>query len=340
MKVSSAALAGCIFASAAAGFTTAAAAEDTPTLAGKTVQLVIGFGTGGGYDMWGRIVSRFLGRHLPGNPTVIAENKPGAGSYTAAAYLYNVAPNDGTVIGLMGRDAPLGPITGAVGARFDPAKMSWLGTPTTETNVCISEKTAKVQSVADLYNTQLIMGDVGPGSGTRAYPLALNALLGMKFKQISGFPSSADIFLAMERGEVDGICESFDSIKDRQPTWIPSGHVNVLFQGGVAADPDIKAPFIEDLAKTQHDKDAIAFLYVGQGVGRPFAAPPGMAPATLKMLQDGFAATMSDKDFIAEADREKLTLRPHDGTYLTNLIQHIYATPKPLVSEVAKMING
>lgn len=340
MRRSATTLAATLAWAAAAGCASSAMAQDAPTLAGKTVQLIIGFGTGGGYDVWGRIVARFIGRHLPGNPTVIAQNKPGAGSYSAAAYLYNVAPNDGTVLGLIGRDAPLGPITGAVGARFDPEKMSWLGTPTTETNVCIAEKTAKVKTVQDLFNTELIVGDVGPGSGTRSYPLALNALLGMKFKLVSGFPSSSDVFLAMERGEVEGICESVDSVRDRQPTWISSGQVKVLFQGGVTPDPEVDAPFIPDLAKTQHDKDAIAFLYVGQGIGRPFVAPPGMAPDRLKMLQDAFSATMRDKDFIAEAAKEKLKLRPHDGHYLTKLIQRIYATPKPLVSQIAKLING
>ncbi|TMJ32667.1 MAG: hypothetical protein E6G88_02715 [Alphaproteobacteria bacterium] len=140
------------------------------TLAGKSVQMIIGFGPGGGYDLWGRTVARHIGRHLPGNPAVIAQNMPGAGSYTAASYIFNIAPKDGTVLGIIARDAALGPLSGATGARFDATKLSWIGTPTKETNVCIAYHTAQVQSVADLFERQLIVGDTGPGTGTRSYP--------------------------------------------------------------------------------------------------------------------------------------------------------------------------
>src|SRR5512133_1011669 len=148
------------------------------TLAGKSVQMIIGFGPGGGYDLWGRTVARHIGRHLPGNPAVIAQNMAGAGSYTAASYIFNIAPKDGTVLGIIARDAALGPLSGATGARFDATKLSWIGTPTKETNVCIAYHTAQVQSVADLFERQLIVGDTGPGTGTRSYPKALNELIG------------------------------------------------------------------------------------------------------------------------------------------------------------------
>src|SRR5262249_37755937 len=197
-----------------------ARAREAP--AAKPVQMIIGFGPGGGYDLWGRTVARYIGRHLPGHPTVIAQNMPGAGSYTAANYLFNIAPRDGTVLGIIARDAALGPLSGATGARFDPTKLSWVGTPAKETNVCIAYKTARVQSVADLFDKELILGDTGPGTGTRSYPKALNALIGTKFKIIGGFPASSDVFLAMERGEVEGICESLDSIRVRRPDWIPT----------------------------------------------------------------------------------------------------------------------
>src|SRR5436305_11896442 len=176
-------------------------AQAGPSLAGRNVQMLIGFGAGGGYDLWGRVVARHIGRHLPGNPTVVPQNMPGAGSFVAANNIYNLAPKDGSVMGIIARDAALGPITGAVGARFDPTKITWLGTPTTETNVCIANSTAKVRTLTDLYEKELIVGDTGVGTGTHSYPKALNALLGMKFKIIAGFPSSSDVFLAMERGE-------------------------------------------------------------------------------------------------------------------------------------------
>src|SRR5690242_5839939 len=196
------------------GVGTAGAQPASESLAGKTVSLIIGFGAGGGYDLWGRTVARHLGKHLPGNPTVVPMNMPGAGSYVATSYIYNTAPKDGTVLGIIARDAALGPITGEPGARFDPTKLSWIGSPTTETNVCIAFHTSPVKTVEDLKTKQLILGDTGPGTGTRSYPKALKDLLGLKFKLVSGFPSSADVFLAMERGEVDGICESLDSVKN------------------------------------------------------------------------------------------------------------------------------
>jgi tripartite-type tricarboxylate transporter receptor subunit TctC len=240
-------------------------AQAGPSLAGRNVQMLIGFGAGGGYDLWGRVVARHIGRHLPGNPTVVPQNMPGAGSFVAANNIYNLAPKDGSVMGIIARDAALGPITGAVGARFDPTKITWLGTPTTETNVCIANSTSKVKTLKDLYDKELIVGDTGVGTGTHSYPKALNALLGMKFKIIAGFPASSDVFLAMERGEVDGICESLDSVSGKRPDWIPSRKVTILFQGGAAPNPELKdVPFVADLARNPDDRLAIEFLYAGQ----------------------------------------------------------------------------
>jgi tripartite-type tricarboxylate transporter receptor subunit TctC len=322
----------------AAGALPAAAQVDT--LTGKSVQMIIGFGPGGGYDLWGRTVARHIGRHLPGSPSVVPQNMPGAGSYVAASHIYNVAPKDGTTLGIIARDAALGPLSGAPGARFDPTRLSWIGTPTKETNVCIAYHSAKVKSVQDLYEKQLILGDTGPGTGTRSYPKALAELLGMKFKLVGGFPASSDVFIAMERGEVEGICESLDSIKIRRPDWIPSGKVTVLFQGGAVPHPELKSvPFVRDLARSETERQAIEFLYAGQGIGRPFVAPPDLPAARLKMLRTAFEATMKDADFIAEAKRSKLELEPEDGEHLAALIAKIYATPKPIVDKVTSLIR-
>ena len=225
----------------AAALLGAAPAGAQETLAGKTVTLIIGFGPGGGYDLWGRLVARHIGKHLPGNPTVVPQNMPGAGSYVAASHIYGAAPKDGTVFAIIARDAALGPLSGAPGARFDATKMSWLGSPTREHNVCIANATAKVKTANELRDKELILGDTGPGTGTRSYPKVLNDLLGYKFKLVSGFRSSADVFLAMERGEVDGICESLDSINQRKPDWIPNKIVNVLLQAGAESRPSLRA---------------------------------------------------------------------------------------------------
>jgi len=323
---------------AAAGAPPAAAQADA--LAGKSVQMIIGFGPGGGYDLWARTLGRHIGKHLPGNPNVVPQNMPGAGSYTAASYIFNIAPKDGSVLGIIARDAALGPLTGASGARFDPTRLSWIGTPTKETNVCIAFHTAPVKSVQDLYDKQLILGDTGPGTGTRSYPKVLNDVLGMKFKLVGGFPSSAEVFLAMERGEVDGICESLDSIKNRRPDWIPTRKIAILFQGGAEPNPELKGvPFVLDLARTDEQKKTIEFLYAGQGIGRPFVAPPDLPAERLKMLRDAFNATMKDADFIAETKKSKLELEPEDGEHLAALIAKIYATPKPIVDKIANLIK-
>src|SRR5262245_40488494 len=259
-------------------------------LSGKSVSLLIGFGPGGGYDLWGRTVARHIGKHLPGKPSVVPQNMPGAGSFVAASHLYNAAPKDGTAFAIIARDAALGPLSGAPGARFDATKFSWLGSPTKEHNVCIAFHTASVKSAADLRDKQLILGDTGPGTGTRSYPKVLSDLLGYKFKLVSGFRSSADVFLAMERGEVDGICESLDSIHNRRPDWIPDKKVTVLLQGGAASHPSLAGvPFVLDLARNAEERAVLEFLYAGQGIGRPFVAPPDLAADRLKLLRDAFS---------------------------------------------------
>jgi tripartite-type tricarboxylate transporter receptor subunit TctC len=317
-----------------------AMAQVPVTLAGKTFTMIIGFGPGGGYDMWARMVAGHIGKHLPGNPTVISQNLPGGGSYRAASFIYSQAPKDGTTMALIARDAALGALTGEPGAQFDATKFSWIGTPATETNVCIAYHTAPVKTAHDLTEKELIVGDTGPGTGTHSYPKALNDILGMKFKLVGCYPSSVDAFLAMERGEVQGFCESLDSVKVRRPDWISSGTVSVLFQGGAKLNPELKGvPFVPDLAQRPEDRQAIEFLYIGQGIGRPFIAPPGMPPDRLKILREAFDATMKDPDFIAEVNQRKFSLDPENGGELAALIDKAYATPKPIVDRIAKLIQ-
>ena len=316
------------------------ALAQAPTLAGKSVTMLIGFGPGGGYDQWGRVVARHIGRHLPGKPNVVPQNMPGGGSFNAANHIYNVAPKDGTVMGIIARDAPLGPLSGMAGARFDPLKMTWVGTPATETNVCFMHNRSKVKTFGDLLQHEAIIGNTGVGTGTYTYPKALNGLLGAKFKLISGFPSSSDVILAMERGEVDGVCESYDSAYSKRPEWFDKGVVNILFQAGIEPNTHIKsAPFLLDLVKNPEQKLAVEYLYAGQGIGRPFVAPPGMTPEVTKMVRDAFMATMKDPDFLADTKKGKLEVEPEDGQKLEALIKRIYATPKKIVEQVAQLIK-
>ena len=321
---------------------TAPVAAQAPSLAGKNVQMIIGSGSGGGYDLWGRVVARHIGKHLPGNPTVVPQNMPGAGSFTAANYIYNVAPKDGTAMGIIASPAVLGPITGAPGARFDPTRITWLGSPTKETRICIAYNSprVKVKTVKDLYEKELIVGSAGAGVGSYAYPKALSVLLGMKFKVIGGFQSIPNVFLAMERGEVDGVCTSIAGVSENRPDWIMSKKVAIIFQGGGAPDPELKdVPLVNDLARTPEDRQAIEFLYAGNGIARPFIAPPGMPADRIKMLQDAFMATMKDADFLADAKKQKLDVAPEDGEHLAALVKKIYATPKPIVDKIGELIK-
>ena len=318
----------------------ALAQEAEPFANGKPITVLIGFGPGGGYDLWGRLVARHIGKYLPGRPNGVPQNMPGAGSLTVANYIYSVAPKDGSVIGIFARDAALAPLTGQPGARFDPLKISWIGSPAVETNICIAHRNARVKSIADLKRTELIVGDIGPGTGTRAYPLALADILGFKFKLVAGFPSSVDVFLAMERGEVDGICESLDSVQGKRPDWISSKVVNILFQGGATPNPHLPdAPYVIDLGENQTQRDEIAFLYAGQGMGRPFIAPPDMTPARLAMLRSAFDKIWKDPEAIEDARRQKLDIDPRTGAELQGLVERIYATPRSVVERVGDLIK-
>ena len=185
------------------------------------------------------------------------------------------------------------------------------------------------------------MGDTGPGTGTRTYPKArCRRVLGMRFRLVSGSASSADLFLAMERGEVEGVCESLDSIKGRRPDWIASKTVFVLFQGGAQPNAELKdVPFVLDFARNAEERQLLEFLYAGQGIGRPFVAPPDLPPDRLKLLRTAFEATMKDAEFVAETRMRKLELEPEDGEHLAALVKKIYATPKPIVEKVGSLIK-
>ena len=308
--------------------------------ASRTIQLIVGFGTGGGYDLWARTLARHIGRHLNGAPAIVVQNMPGAGSYNAANHLFSVAPKDGTVIGIIARDAAVGPLTGAPGARYEATQFNWLGTPASEHSVCVAYHTAKVKSVADLQTHELNLGDVGAGGASREYPTALSRMLGMKFKLISGFQTSTDIFLAMERGEVEGMCESYDSVKTRHADWLADGKLRVILQGGEKPNAELRdVPFVLDLARNDDDRQALTFLYSGMGIGRPFLAPPGLPAERVRELRTAFDATMADPEFAADARRQKLTLEPATGAHLAAVIGALYATPRAVIERVGALIK-
>ena len=303
----------------------------------RQLRIMVGSSVGGGYDIWARTIARHIGRHVPGNPAVITQNMPGAGGIIAANFLYETAPKDGSTIGSIPRDGAVSAIAGSNGARYDASKFGWLGTPTTETAICLASHNAKVQTVEQLFKQELIVGDTGAGTGGRIYPLALTGLLDMKFKIITGFPGSVEVWLAIQRGEVDGICESLASVRNKDPQGIRDGKIKILFQAGLerSNEPEVKdIPFIMDFAKTEEQKQALRFLYAGQSFGRPFVTPPGLPAEKLKELQDVFGRTMKDPEFVADAEKQKLDLDPHTAAQLEGYVRVLYATPKAVVEKL------
>ncbi len=302
---------------------------------GKAIQLLVGAGTGGGYDLTARMVARHLPKYLPGAPAVVVQNMPAGGGIALANHLWSAAPRDGSVIGTVPREIATAPFMGNSAARYEPAKMSWLGTPTSETNTCLARGDSEVRDYRDLYEKTLIVGDAGAGNGIHMYPVALNNIFGMKFKLVPGYSTSAEIFLAIERGEVDGLCVSFDSVLERYADWLATGKIRVLLQGGAAKNPLLPdTPFVMDLARDDGERELLKFLYAGQGIGRPFAAPPGLPGDRLALLRGAFDATMKDPEFVAEAKRAKLRLDPLPGDKLAALVDDLGKTSQAVRDRV------
>jgi tripartite-type tricarboxylate transporter receptor subunit TctC len=268
---------------------------------GKQLSVMIGYGVGGSDDLWARLIARHIGDYIPGHPTVIAVNTPGAGSLLLANQITNTQPKDGTVIGLINRGLPFEPLLGGISVRFDPLKLSFVGSPDHDTAVCAANKDAPVKTVQDLYSQELIVGATGSGADTEVYPSFFKNLLGMKFKIISGYPGSREINLAIERGEVQGICVSYDTIA--RENIFKNGTVHLLFQGALRPDPRLDGvPFAADLAKNDQERQALALFLARTNVGRPFIAPPGVPADRLKILRTAFEETMKDPGLIKEAE--------------------------------------
>lgn len=305
---------------------------------GRTVELLIGFGPGGGNDTWARLVAAYIGKHLPGKPNVVPKNMEGAGGLQVANYLYNAAPKNGRVFGLINRGIPLEPLLGGKGANFDPRKFTYIGSPDRDTTVCGAMKTAEVKTMQDLFSKELVMGATGSGADTAIYPEFLRSVLGMKFKVIKGYKGSSAVALAMERGEVQGACLAFTSFATK--SIYREGKVNILFQAALKPDPDIKGvPSALDVVKSQADRQALELFFSRVELGRPFVAPPGLPPEVVKGLRDAFQATLKDPAFRADAKKRKFTVTAVTGEELQELVENIYKTPKDVAARVAEALG-
>ncbi|MEE8623675.1 MAG: tripartite tricarboxylate transporter substrate-binding protein, partial [Alphaproteobacteria bacterium] len=300
---------------------------------GKTITIYIGYSPGGGYDAYARTVGRHIGKHIPGNPGIVAKNRPGAGSLKLANELYNTLPRDGTAIGTIGRGIPMEPLFGTKEAKFDPSKFNWLGSANNEVSVCVSWHESPIKTLNDFLTKEMIVGGTGPGADTDTFPKVLNNVIGTKLKLVTGYPGGNNINLAIERGEVQGRCGwSWSSVKSTRAQWLRDKKINVLLQMSTAKHPELPdVPFVMDLAKTEKDRKVLKLVFARQAWGRPFVAPPGVPADRVKALQAAFMATMKDPKFLEDAKKQKLEIAPISGAEIGRLMVALYASPKDIV---------
>jgi len=309
-----------------------------PFYTGKTVTLLIGFGSGGGNDIWARMVARHMGRHLPGNPTIVPQNLPGAGGLLVANQLYNVSPKDGTVIALINRGIPMEPLLGGAGTQFDPLKFNWLGSPDRDTAICTSRKDSGVTSMQELFQKELVMGATGSGADSAVYPEFMSLLLGMKFRVVKGYKGSNEVRLAMERGEVQGICGSNDSVMNSDIAR--SGKLAVLFQARLEPDPRMKdVPLGSASARTAEERQILELFFMRATLGRPFVAPPGVPAERVATLRKAFADTMADKAFVEEANKQSFTVEPMTGEELTIQVDRAFKMPADIIKKTTDVLG-
>jgi tripartite-type tricarboxylate transporter receptor subunit TctC len=308
---------------------------------GKNIDLYIGYSAGGGYDVYARLLARHMGRFIPGNPTILAKNMPGAGSLVLANWLYNVAPKDGTAFGTIGRGTAFDPLLGSSKAQFDAAKFNWIGSMNDEVSVCVAWHTAGITSLDEVKRKELTVGGSGPAADTDQFPKVLNGTIGTKFKIVTGYPGGNDVDLAMERGEVMGRCGwSWSSVVATHKSWIDERKINVLLQLSLSKHPDLpKVPLVMDLAQNDEQRQMFKLVFARQPMGRPFLAPPGIPSERVSALRKAFMDTMKDGEFLAEAEKMKLEINPVSGAAVQEIVQDVYKTPKPIAAAVAEMVN-
>ncbi len=332
VAMASAALAFC-------GLSRAASAQSVEEFyKGKTVTIMIGYGPGGTDDVWARLLARYMGEHIPGKPTIVASNVPGAGSLLLTNQVYNTQPKDGTVIGLINRGVPFEPLLGGVGTRFDPMKFNYIGSPDRDTPACAVRMDAPVQTMQELLTKEYIVGATGSGSDSQLYPEVLANMLGVKMKIVQGYPGSRDILLAMERGEVQGGCVSYDTIV--RDIMYREKRSRLLFQAALKPDdrmPDV--PMINDLAKTPEQKQALELFLQRTLVGRPFVMAPGVPAERVEAIRKAFLAALKDPAFAADARVAGVNIHYVSPAELMKIISDSYASPPAVVANVKKALG-
>jgi tripartite-type tricarboxylate transporter receptor subunit TctC len=307
----------------------------------KTISIITSTGEGGSYDGAARTLARHMGRYIPGNPTIIVKNMPGGGHTRATNFIFSQAPKDGTTIGTVSNSMPMHQLVDGRGVRFDVAKFHWIGSAGLSNLTMAFWHTSKVKSLEDAMKREVTMGATGTGSGTFLYPNAINKVLGTKFKIISGYRTSVEVDLAMERGEVEGRGGgSYSTIYQEHPDWLKDGKLFIAAQIGLERDPLMPhAPLIAELAKNDEQRQILHFLSSPVAVGRPYIAPPEVPADRIAILRKAFDATMQDKAFMDEAEKQALDIRPMKGEVLEKIVQEAVKTPPEILEKVRKIVE-
>ena len=309
--------------------------------AGRQLKLVIGSNNGGTYDLYGRLLAAHLPRHIPGHPTVLPVNMPGASGVQSATYLHQIAPRDGSTLGLFNQSMAQRQMLEPEIARFDMATFGWIGAMSTTTNVSITWHASGVKTLADARAKTVIMGALSSDGGNFVYPQLLNAFLGTRFKVVQGYRGGNTIQLAMERGEVDGRASVvWSGLKAGWSHWIADKKVNVLVQIGLNKEPDLPdAPLLIELATSPAERDIYRFVSSDSAMGFPVVAPPGVPAERLAALREAFMATLADPAFLAEAEKRTLPIKAVSGEDVAKVIDGIISTPKDVIATLKHAID-
>ena len=305
---------------------------------GKTVNVLIGVGVGGEYDLQARLVARHIGKHIPGNPLVVPQNMTGAGGIKMANYLFTQAVRDGTNIGMLGNNFPATQAVGGQGVQYDAVKFLWLGSMAAVVETMAVWHTAGVQTVDDLRRKEIIAGATGRGAITYIYPSMMNEFLGTRFKIVTGYQGGNEVSFAMERGEVQARNNTWSSWKATKAAWLEEKKITVLVQAGPRA-PDLDAPSVEELARNADDRKIIALVVSGTRLGRPMATTPGVPDDRVAALRVAYRATMADPEFRAEAAKLNFAVAPVYGEDMQAIVEQLIATPKELAARAKHLME-
>lgn len=324
-------------------FVTAPADELSDFYSGNRVTIIVPTSAGGGYDLPARVLARHIGRHIPGNPTIVVQNMPGAGGKRAINHVHNAAPRDGTIISAAHSFIAFDPLFEgtATKAKFDPKAFNWLGSVMKTTSVGVAWHTSGVASHQDLYSKDLVVGGVGVSTPMVTHPNLLRGLLGMRFKVVVGYLSGSEVDLAMERGEVQGrIDYTWFGLKEGRPDWLKDKKINILFQMGLSKAHDLPdVPLALDFARNDEDRRILETVFLSYEFGRPFITTPVLPADRLRALRTAFMATMSDPEFKTEAVRSKLEVNPVQPERLSELVDRAYQMPASLIARINALQN-